>query len=81
MSTTHSLQVGNKGRVVIPALIREHKGWREGVTLIAVESDAGVLLVSRDEAESALRRQLAGKDLVSELLAERREFAAREDVG
>ncbi len=84
MSTTHLIRVGDKGRTVMPFDVRERFGWSEGTTLIAVEgADAkdGLLLLSRDAALELIRTQLAGQDLVGELIAERRAAAAREDLG
>jgi AbrB family looped-hinge helix DNA binding protein len=75
------MRVGDKGRVVVPAEIRDHRGWAEGTVLIAIESERGVLLMSRDEARALLREQLEGRDLVAELLAERAAEARRDDVG
>ncbi len=81
MSGTLAIRVGNKGRIVVPAEIRERQGWAEGTVLIAVEREDGVLLMSREEALATLRAQAGGRDLVGELLAERRAAAAREDAG
>jgi U3 small nucleolar RNA-associated protein 14 len=47
--------------------------------LVAVETEHGVILTGRSELEDIVRRQLAGKDVVAELIEERREAAARED--
>ena len=72
------LQMGDKGRVVIPAEIRERRHWHVGTELVAVETSSGVLLADRDDLEQVVRRQLAGVDLVAELLEERRNAAASE---
>lgn len=83
MSTTHVIRVGDKGRMVVPAEIRERFSWSEGSTLIALEGpteQSGLLILSQDAALSAVRSQLAGHDVVAELLAERRAAAAREDL-
>jgi bifunctional DNA-binding transcriptional regulator/antitoxin component of YhaV-PrlF toxin-antitoxin module len=64
---------------VIPAAIRARQGWHEGTALIAIETDSGVVLIDRARAEEVLRLQLAGVDLVAELLRERRAAAASED--
>jgi bifunctional DNA-binding transcriptional regulator/antitoxin component of YhaV-PrlF toxin-antitoxin module len=65
--------------LVIPAELRQRKHWTEGTTLVAVETAHGVILTGRSELEDIVRRQLAGKDVVAELIEERREAAARED--
>lgn len=44
-----------------------------------VDSDEGVLLLTRDQLRDRVRRSLAGTSLVDELLAERRLAAAEED--
>ncbi len=80
MSGTYAVQVGNKGRVVVPADVREHRSWHEGTTLIAMETDTGLVLVSRDDARRIVRDQLAGRDLAAELIAARRVEAAADDA-
>jgi bifunctional DNA-binding transcriptional regulator/antitoxin component of YhaV-PrlF toxin-antitoxin module len=67
--------IGADGRLVLPAAIRERKGWDVGTELVAVETDTGVALVSRESLKCLLRTQLTGKDLVAQLLAERRRAA------
>lgn len=73
------MRVGDRGRVVLPAGIRERRNWSEGTTLIAVETDRGVILTERHELERLVRDQLQGTDLVAALIAERRAAAHRED--
>jgi len=73
------MRVGDRGRVVLPAGIRERRNWSEGTTLIAIEADRGVILTTRDELERIVREQLAGKDVVAALLSERRAASLRED--
>lgn len=73
------MRVGDRGRIVLPAELRQRRNWPEGTTLVAVETDRGVILTRRDELESLVRDQLAGRDVVAELLEERRAAAARED--
>lgn len=83
MSTTHLIRVGDKGRTVVPADVRERFGWSEGAMLIALEGAAvtdGLLILSQDAALTAIRSQLSGHELVTGLLAERRATAAREDA-
>jgi AbrB family looped-hinge helix DNA binding protein len=73
-----NLQMGDRGRIVIPADIRERRSWHTGTRLVAVETPSGVLLADRADLEDLLRRQLAGRNLVTELLDERRAAAAAE---
>jgi len=73
MSTpsAHPLALGDRGRVVIPLEVRTRHGWEQGTDLLAVDTDAGVLLLSADQGLAWLRSRLEGRDLVAELLAER----------
>jgi AbrB family looped-hinge helix DNA binding protein len=73
-----NLQMGDRGRIVIPADIRERRSWHTGTRLVAVETPSGVLLADRADLENLVKRQLAGRDLVTELLDERRAAAAAE---
>ncbi len=43
-----------------------------------IETADGIVLLTRDQLKRMVRRDLAGADLVSELLAERRRAAADE---
>ncbi|MBO1902003.1 AbrB/MazE/SpoVT family DNA-binding domain-containing protein [Leucobacter weissii] len=82
MSGTLTMRVGGKGRVVLPSELRARQGWIEGTTLTAVEQDDGsVLLLTREQLLARVRSSLVGKDAVSELMAERRAAAQREDEG
>ena len=74
------MRVGDRGRVVLPAELRERRNWSEGTTLIAVETDGGVILTRRDELEQLVRAQLTGVDLVTTLIEERRVAATSEDA-
>lgn len=78
MSDTLAVQVGDKGRVVIPAELRARHQWGTGATLVAIDTEVGVLLAGRDTVERMVRERLAGHDLVSELIADRRAEAARD---
>ncbi|MBC7403889.1 MAG: AbrB/MazE/SpoVT family DNA-binding domain-containing protein [Microbacteriaceae bacterium] len=59
--------------------LRQHRGWPEGTTLVAIETAAGVVVTSREELELIVEQQLAGVDLVAQLLEERRASAALDD--
>ncbi|MHB1330348.1 MAG: AbrB/MazE/SpoVT family DNA-binding domain-containing protein [Gemmatimonadales bacterium] len=74
------MRVGDRGRVVLPAELRQRRNWSEGTILVAVETERGVVLTSRDELERLVREQLAGSDPVAALMEERRLAAAREDA-
>jgi bifunctional DNA-binding transcriptional regulator/antitoxin component of YhaV-PrlF toxin-antitoxin module len=74
----HAIALGDRGRFVMPVAVRERHGWAAGQALVALDTDAGVLVMSADEALTWLRSRLEGRDLVAELLAERRADVARE---
>ena len=81
MSGTHAMVVGDRGRVVLPIELRQSREWAEGTTLLAIETERGVVLTTRAELEKLVRAQLGDADLVGELLAERRAASAEEDRG
>jgi AbrB family looped-hinge helix DNA binding protein len=79
----YSVTVGARGRVVLPAALRERLGLKEGDKLVlTVQPDGSVKLLSRREAVRRARGLFAhvapGESLVDELIAERREEARRE---
>ena len=77
---TYQTTVGDRGRLVIPAELRDRAGLTEGTALTLIETPAGVVLLTRPQLQALVRADLAGLDLVGELLAERREEAAAEAV-
>ena len=64
----------------VPAELRNRQGWRQGDALLFIEAPDGVVLMTREQAKVLVRKQLAGRSLVEELMAERRVVAAREDL-
>ncbi|MFI2754077.1 AbrB/MazE/SpoVT family DNA-binding domain-containing protein [Cellulomonas sp. P22] len=80
MSGTYAITMGDRGRLVVPAAVRAHAGLDAGVPLILLETPGGLVVMTRDQARDHLRSQLAGADLVSALLADRRAAAEREDA-
>lgn len=72
--------VGDRGRIVVPAEVRERQGLVEGTPLILLETPTGLVLLTRRQLRQRVRDDLAGVDLVAELLAERRNAAAAEDA-
>ena len=72
--------MGDRGRIVIPQEIRERAGLVAGMPLILLETADGLLLLTREQLKARVRADLAGLDLVGELLAERREAARLEDL-
>ncbi len=75
MSRTHTLVMGSRGRLVIPAEVRSGMHWHPGTRLIAVQTETGVNLMSVDQAQDMIAEQLIGHDLVAELIADRRATA------
>lgn len=81
MSDTHLVEVGPKGRVVIPAPIRRQLSIQEGSELVALVDGEGVLLLPRAAVKRRLRQMFAGvgTSLSAELLEDRRAAASRGD--
>lgn len=80
MSGTYQVVMGDRGRLVIPADLRERAGLTEGTVLILLETPAGLVLLTRPQLQELVRADLSGLDLVGELLAERRGEAAADDA-
>lgn len=72
--------MGDRGRLVVPAEVRERSGLVEGSRLVLLESPAGIVLMTQAQARARVRQDLEGLDLVGDLLAERRREAASEDA-
>lgn len=79
MSGTYSVVMGDRGRLVIPAELRERFGLAEGRPLVLVDTGGGLALLTREQLKALVRADLAGCDLVGVLLADRRRQAAAED--
>jgi len=80
VSGTYQVMVGDRGRIVVPADVRERAGLVEGTPLMLLETPTGLVLLTRDQLRARVRADLEGADLVTELLAERRANAAAEDA-
>jgi bifunctional DNA-binding transcriptional regulator/antitoxin component of YhaV-PrlF toxin-antitoxin module len=78
MSGTYVVTMGDRGRLVVPSELRDRAGFVEGATLVLVETEGGVVMLTREQLKERVRADLAGLDLVGELLAERRQAAAEE---
>ncbi|MHB1928763.1 MAG: AbrB/MazE/SpoVT family DNA-binding domain-containing protein [Acidimicrobiales bacterium] len=72
--------MGDRGRLVVPAEVRERAGLVEGTTMVLMETPAGIVLMTRSQLRDRVREELSGLDLVGSLLAERRSAAADEDA-
>lgn len=63
----------------MPAEVRERTGWVEGTALVLLDTEAGAVLLTREQLRARVRDELGGLDLVGELLADRRRATAAED--
>jgi AbrB family looped-hinge helix DNA binding protein len=72
--------MGDRGRLVVPAEVRDRAGLTEGAVLIMLETPDGLVLLTREQLKARVRADLAGTDLVAELLGERRAAAAAEET-
>jgi AbrB family looped-hinge helix DNA binding protein len=78
MSGTQTIVVGDRGRLVLPADIRERGGIGEGTELIVLETPDGLALLTREQLKRRVRSELAGPSLVADLIEERRTTAKAE---
>lgn len=80
---TYTVRLGERGRLVLPAELRRRAGLREGQELVLIYADGIVRLATRRDLARSGRGMFSragrGRDLVSELIRERREEARRED--
>ena len=65
----------------MPAEVRARRGLVAGTQRMLLETPDGLLLLTREQLLDRVRADLAGLDLVGELLAERRRAAELEDAG
>lgn len=81
-SETYRVKLGDRGRLVLPAALRKRAGLEEGQELILSYEGGVVRMVTRADLAAAGLGMFAGtapgRDLVAELIAERRAEAARE---
>jgi AbrB family looped-hinge helix DNA binding protein len=80
MSGTYYLVVGDRGRIVVPAEVRERAGLEAGTPLVLIEAPDGLILLTREQLKARVRAELTGLNLVNELLTERRAQADAEDA-
>lgn len=78
MSGTYQVVMGDRGRLVVPAELRARAGLDEGRPLTIVETSQGLVLMTREQLKSRVAADLAGLDLVDDLLAGRRDELARD---
>jgi AbrB family looped-hinge helix DNA binding protein len=80
MNGTYQVKMGDRGRLVVPAELRERVGLEEGVTLTLLATGHGLILLTRSQLQQLVRDDLGGLDLVAELLADRRAESAADDA-
>lgn len=76
----HAVGLGEFGEITVPREILDRHGWDVGTSLITVDADPGVIVTSTDEALDWLQSRRDDRDLVAELLEERRAEVEREGV-
>jgi AbrB family looped-hinge helix DNA binding protein len=76
------ISLGRQGRVVIPALLRRSLGLEEGDRLVARQDEGRLVLEKPEQIKQRLKARFAqvpaGRQLVDELITERREEGQRE---
>ena len=82
-ATPWTVQLGDRGRLVLPAPARRELGLQAGSRLTLTIEKPGVLTLTTPKAAAAQCRGLLessgeGRSLAEELISERREAAARE---
>lgn len=80
MDGTYRVIVGDRGRLVLPAQLRQRANLAPGMTLTLLETPTGLVLLTREQLLDRVRADLSDLDLVSELLRERRAEAQGEDM-
>lgn len=84
MDMAHGItKLSRQGRIVIPASVRKELGLEPGEELVVRAKDGAVELQRRDELlrriQAEWKSTAKGRDLVDELIAERRREAARDE--
>ncbi len=82
-SSSNEIQLGAQGRLVIPMALRKALHLKQGDRLVVRQAGESLVLERREAVVKRLRGLFAhipdDVSLVDELIAERREEAARED--
>ncbi|MEL7035145.1 MAG: AbrB/MazE/SpoVT family DNA-binding domain-containing protein [Cyanobacteria bacterium J06592_8] len=78
------VHLDREGQLVIPAVLRQSLGFEPGDLLIAHEEEGRLVLEKRETIKQRLKARFAklpkDRSLASELIAERREEARRENA-
>ena len=79
-STSTTLTMGDRGRVVIPQAIREAQGLHPGDRLIIFQDEHGMTLMTIDQLEAKVHANFKQSDVsaVASLIADRRAEAQRD---
>ena len=82
-SMSHVVEMGDRGRLVIPAQARKELGLKKGSRVVLTIEGPGVLKLTTNRQAAAsclglLQELAAGRSLADELIAERREAARSE---
>lgn len=78
--TGYPVTMGDRGRLVVPSALRQRMHLEPGTPLVMIETELGVVLATREQLKKLVRSQLAGLDLVKDLLEDRRRQAAADDL-
>lgn len=79
MDGTYNTRMGDRGRLVVPAALRQSAGLDPDTPVTLIATPNGVVLVTRDQLKQLVRRDLGDLDLVAELIEDRRR-QAKEDA-
>ncbi|MCE2557937.1 MAG: AbrB/MazE/SpoVT family DNA-binding domain-containing protein [Acidobacteria bacterium] len=76
-----SVRFGSQGRLVVPLPMRKALGFKAGDPLVARVQDGRLVVESRESVLLRVQEQFGvpGRNLINELIAERRQAARRED--
>lgn len=80
MSGTYPVVMGDRGRLVVPAELRQRLHLEAGTPLVLLDTPQGIVLATREQLKQLVRDSLQGLDLVAELLADRRRQAEADDA-
>lgn len=80
MGSEHVVVMGDQGQVAIPAQVCRRAGLTEGTTLVLIETDNGLKLMTQPQLRAQIATELAHSDLVNDLQIARRQIAAAEDL-
>ena len=81
MSGNYKVVMGERGRLVVPADVRARHDLAEGSPLTLIDTEEGIVLLTREQLHARVKAQLEGHDLVADLIADRRREAAVENAG